>query len=987
MSAEPNPQSAGAPPGQEKDFGAIAVELGHCTARQVQEAQAILKDVAKLNLAADLPSVLIKLGYLTSEQAAGVERVRSGTPILAGFEILERLELAGLGVLFKARQISMDRLVILKILPRRLAQDPRFKERFLREARLCAQLSHPNLIRAIQCGESGGHVYFATEYAEGRTARQLLLDRGRVPPAECLHMARQIAEALAYVHSRGLVHRDLKPSSILVAPDGHARLCDLGLAGTADERPESGPTPLSGTPHYVSPELAQGQAEIDGRADLYSLGAALYHLLSGRTLFSGTSPAVLMNQHVASVAPALTEVCPGIAQEYGFVVAKLLAKSRADRYADANDLIGDLDALKAGAPCGAMDFRAASSCALPSPGAPSGIRATTATAQRITAGFRGARALAKPSAVTPAAAWTVALLGLAGASALAVMFWPRQTAERPTPLPQTQPAPPEPSHPLPETAKKVEAKAVGPAPEADKKGEPPSGVVSPETPAKVEAKSEPAKTSAVVPDNDEKKEEPAVQPVPTPPSPAPPEVTKVEPPPDEPQAPPPVEAAPPDPGPALHARFLAEVSRRAAKADLARIELDLRGLAKQPEFAPISARTEADLKDIASAARLEQDGLKALGERKGELDLPPDLARTFQMPKARIEGYDPSRGLAVSASGVGLYVSAASLPAAQVAAAAGATGREVAAATLLMLRGAFQEAHALVAQAPEADRERVALRLEYLRAGEREMAAQFAFQEVERLARARQWRLLKDSYEAFVKEYAGTVAVGEHAVELAEWKKSLESESNAPRGVFHAASVKALPDGAIELVYDFAAQAQLADFECSNGTLSAANGAAVLPDGGGDWACLKLRAPVAELRALEVTGQALAWSAHLGVALLAPGQQSAEEAPKCIWRLGGGRLALIGWDPPYVPGPVPKCNAFGTFPLTPSRSVKFAAESDGRNFIWSVGGKSLGQGRLPDQAVGGQLVFFSAQGHSAWSGLRIVFKPEAQWLQAQRSRP
>jgi len=267
------------------------------------------------------------------------------TRIIGNFELIERIGQGGMGAVFKARQLSMDRIVAVKVLPPRLAQQPMFIERFMREAHASAQLSHPNIVRGIDVGEDGGVYYFAMEYVEGSSAKSLIRPGG-LPEAQVVGIGIAIADALVHAHQQGILHRDIKPDNILIDQRGTPKLCDLGLARlevqTEEEKSLTQDGTALGSPHYISPEQARGQSDLDSSTDLYSFGATLYHLLTGKTMFAGATSAVIMAQHLTSACPAPAD--RGVEASKGLVaiLAKLLVKDRACRYRTAREVADDL---------------------------------------------------------------------------------------------------------------------------------------------------------------------------------------------------------------------------------------------------------------------------------------------------------------------------------------------------------------------------------------------------------------------------------------------------------------------------------------------------------------------------------------------------------------------------------------------------------------------------------------------------------------------
>jgi tRNA A-37 threonylcarbamoyl transferase component Bud32 len=280
----------------------------------------------------------------TSSRESGRQEIRR----IGGYELLARLGRGGMGAVYKARQRSMDREVALKLLPPKLARDPKFVERFLREARAAGKLSHPNIVAGIDVGEADGFHYFAMEYVEGETLTAVMKREGRLPEGRALKIAVQIGRGLGHAHAHGLVHRDVKPQNVLLTGGGTAKLCDLGLARSTET--DQGLTlegTSLGTPHYISPEQVEGRKEIDGRTDLYALGATMYHMLAGRPPFTGPTAAKVMTMHLTERPQGLLELAPEVTAETAGVVMRLLEKDPEARYGSAEEVVQDLELIAA----------------------------------------------------------------------------------------------------------------------------------------------------------------------------------------------------------------------------------------------------------------------------------------------------------------------------------------------------------------------------------------------------------------------------------------------------------------------------------------------------------------------------------------------------------------------------------------------------------------------------------------------------------------
>lgn len=259
---------------------------------------------------------------------------------LAGEYSLQReLGRGGMGVVYLARDVQLDRDVAIKVLPTHLARDAAARERFLREARLAAKLSHPNIVPIHRVGEAGGFVFFVMSYVEGETLGERLRTRGPLPPADATRVLREVAWALAYAHGRGVVHRDVKPDNILLeAATGRALVTDFGIAqGGADAVVSTDPGKVMGTAHFMSPEQAAGEP-LDGRSDIYALGVVGYLAVSGRLPFESSNLPALLVRQATENAPSILRAAPGLPPALGAAIDRCLATAPTDRFADGEAL-------------------------------------------------------------------------------------------------------------------------------------------------------------------------------------------------------------------------------------------------------------------------------------------------------------------------------------------------------------------------------------------------------------------------------------------------------------------------------------------------------------------------------------------------------------------------------------------------------------------------------------------------------------------------
>lgn len=295
-------------------------------------------------------TLLVREGYLTRKQAKRILKIQSQDGPIEGFQLLHHLGSGGMGSVFRALELDSGDELALKILPPRATRDVRYRTRFLREAKLLQQLDHENLVRCYSHGESNGHLYFAMQVVEGPTGRALIKRDGAMREEDLIRLTRQLLSAMAHYWSELIVHRDIKPENILFSEDEQtALLADLGLSRQLDDDVHITTVGKTlGTPLYISPEMARGRQDIDIRADLYSLGATLYHFGTGVAPFSGSSQAELLKQHVEDppLRPRLKN--PRMSKGMEAILLKLLEKDPRDRFAGPSDALAALDRLEAG---------------------------------------------------------------------------------------------------------------------------------------------------------------------------------------------------------------------------------------------------------------------------------------------------------------------------------------------------------------------------------------------------------------------------------------------------------------------------------------------------------------------------------------------------------------------------------------------------------------------------------------------------------------
>ncbi len=264
------------------------------------------------------------------------------------FAITAELGRGGMAVVYQARDLKLNRQVALKVLPRELTFDKKFVERFKQEIQTLAQLEHPNIIPLYSADERGGYSFFSMKYVRGRSLTDIITEKGKLPVAETLKIARSVCKGLRYAHGEGVVHRDLKPDNIMIDNDGHVYIMDFGIAKALAGAKMTRTGTTVGTVNYMSPEQCSGSAELDGRSDLYSLGIILYEMLAGKPAFDGETTAVMYKQVHENPAP-ITTLNADVPRDVAALLERLLAKDRDRRPADAGELASELEALERGA--------------------------------------------------------------------------------------------------------------------------------------------------------------------------------------------------------------------------------------------------------------------------------------------------------------------------------------------------------------------------------------------------------------------------------------------------------------------------------------------------------------------------------------------------------------------------------------------------------------------------------------------------------------
>jgi serine/threonine-protein kinase len=336
-------------------FGKVALEQGFCTEQELAHCKKLLKDHPADN-PTTLEQLLVSNRFITPNQAKRLKEVskesKDAAERIPGYKFLGKLGAGAMAIVYKARQLSLDRTVAIKILPHRFSENPDYVQRFYKEGKAAAKLNHNNIVAAYDVGEAGGYHYFVMEYVEGKTLYEDMAKGKIFSEEEAINIITQVARALAHAHARNLIHRDVKPKNIMITPAGIVKLADLGLARDASDvqlaKSEAGKA--FGTPYYIAPEQIRGEMDLDARSDIYSLGATFYHMVTGRVPFEATTPPEVMKKHLKEPLIPPDHINTLLSAGVSEVIEVMMAKKKEDRYTSAEELMMDLDAVSKGEP-------------------------------------------------------------------------------------------------------------------------------------------------------------------------------------------------------------------------------------------------------------------------------------------------------------------------------------------------------------------------------------------------------------------------------------------------------------------------------------------------------------------------------------------------------------------------------------------------------------------------------------------------------------
>ena len=339
--------------GFETMLGKLVLENGLITADELNKCNSLLQDTEGEATGHTLADILVNHQFVTRRQIDRLQSdfdTRKSTQRIQGYKIIKKLGSGAMATVFLAKQESLDRPVAIKVLPKKFSENKDFLERFYKEGRAAAKLNHANIVQAYDVGNSGEYHYFVMEYVDGDTVYEQIIDKKKLSEKEALPIILQVAAALKHAHDRGFIHRDIKPKNIMIANNGEVKLADLGLARALDdvEAAEAEQGRAYGTPYYISPEQIRGKKEITPAADIYGLGATIYHMVTGNVPFPGKNPSDVMHRHLKQELVPPDHINHSLSPGFSQIIEMMMAKSASQRYQNASDLIEDLKTVSLG---------------------------------------------------------------------------------------------------------------------------------------------------------------------------------------------------------------------------------------------------------------------------------------------------------------------------------------------------------------------------------------------------------------------------------------------------------------------------------------------------------------------------------------------------------------------------------------------------------------------------------------------------------------
>lgn len=330
----------------------LAVERKLLSAAQAEEVRELLRKSKRIGLESTPEELLVKQKLLSEAQVqelTHIAELTEGGTVFGNYRLGTLLGEGGMGKVYEAVHEVMNRTVALKVVSNEFTKDKTSAARFFLEIRALAKLNHPSIVAIYDCGRVGRRYYYAMEFVGGGSLKSVVDKRSMLPEREALAIIRGMALALSHAHASNVVHRDVKPENVLICEDGSAKLTDFGLVmhQDADHMSLTQSGMMVGSYYYVSPEQLDGVKDIDGRADIYSLGATLYYALTGKTAFSGKTPQEIVAQTLSGTWVTPRNYNPTVSTRSVRLLRRMMARSRDKRFQNMSDVVAAIDALLA----------------------------------------------------------------------------------------------------------------------------------------------------------------------------------------------------------------------------------------------------------------------------------------------------------------------------------------------------------------------------------------------------------------------------------------------------------------------------------------------------------------------------------------------------------------------------------------------------------------------------------------------------------------
>jgi len=440
---------------EDEVFGRLAIQKGLLTTGQVQECRHQQRRLELVGETSSLSDIAVQRGYVTAQQVEELTRGEERKPdqeskmTIGNYEVISMLGKGGMGAVYKARHVLLDKVVALKVLPATLARNRTYVQRFHREARIAAKIDHQNVVRVTDVGEENGVHYLCMDFVDGETIADVIQREHEMDEVRALDIVLQVAHALQVAEEHNIVHRDIKPANIMITARGNAKLTDLGIAKqeTSTDVTLTSAGAAMGTPSYMAPEQARGAHDVDKRADFYALGATLFHMVTGKLPYEGESANAIIIKVATEPMPDPRSVNPNLGEATTTLICKMMAKDPDQRQKNAAELVADCEGTKA----------ILTGAAAPGPAASGGTIATgTDLSQPLLPGIPlGAQPAVEGKRKSPVLYILAVLVGLfvlAGV-AFAIMKSGREP-DKPGPSGPSTPEPKPPVPPDPKTLKK-----------------------------------------------------------------------------------------------------------------------------------------------------------------------------------------------------------------------------------------------------------------------------------------------------------------------------------------------------------------------------------------------------------------------------------------------------------------------------------------------------------------------------------------------------